>query len=576
MADTLTLGSYTFGDGLRSFDPGVPDALDHAIEAWDYDPTPRNWPFVTMHDRVTRIITHQIREATEAEARAELAVIAAECVPGAELTWLPDGQSGSVSCKVLSCDIDTPSFDPTTLVTMGQGRIDIVITCRTTPYWVGAPVETVVTVPAGTPWVATVEDVPGDTPALTSVRYTHAQATTGLAVGLKSDAGAGYDPSDDYDTTTGGSWESGGKYDAITMTGTATTIGTPGSKDVGVHKGDYLVWARVLSYATTAADAFFRAVSSVQGAIGSAASVYGREVSPTTTSGAGYDVLDLGVVPLPAGRVQAGLSGTAYAPATRAVNQDTGTTEITSGSYTQTYTAVNTGRVSSIEIYGRVPVGVAEASISIVDPTTLIFGNPLVVGKYRCATVSTAAGWHVFTRDVGYGVVSSGTQYQISGVVASNVIPSRSTSSTYASGACSAGGDLRFRVWEQKSLTLGATIGIQARCTESSKVARLDTVALIPTDEAAITVSSSFSAGQGVVIDNLSDDEADHDVYVCDSTDSGVSVLSSAAPYGGPLLLRPGSNTLSGMAKTPATAAPGDASLIVTYRPRWRIPFTGV
>ena len=121
----------------------------------------------------------------------------------------------------------------------------------------------------------------------------------------------------------------------------------------------------------------------------------------------------------------------------------------------------------------------------------------------------------------------------------------------------------------------GATIGVQETCSVGSKDSFLDVVALLPTDEACVKVTTAASAGLGILIDYLSDNDADHDIYICDATNTGISVISGIEPYGGPFLLRPGDTTLVGAASTPVASAPGNATLVVTYRPRYLLPYTG-
>jgi hypothetical protein len=375
-----------------------------------------------MHNNADRAIVGYVSCTTEALARQELAVIAASCTVGSSLTWQPDGQTSAVSCTVLAVDIDVPAFDPVSRrIAVASGHIDVTVSLRTTPYWLGPEVETTLSMTSGTPFTATISGVGGDVPALTKVRYTHAQATSMLALAMRSNPGEYFAPIEDYPGTNDAAAFGGACTVAYHGTTTPYPIGTaiPVAAD---NAGDFLVLARVKQEGAVL-DTFYRAATTMQGAVGDPLPEYGSEVHPVTTASAGWDVLDLGVV-LMGGRVSTALS-------------------------------------------------------------------------------------------------------------------------------------------------------VQERCLTASKDTFLDVVASLPADEACVKVTTAAAAGQGICIDYLSDNDADHDIYICDATDTGISVISGAEPYGGPFLLRPGDTTLVGMAATPGTAAPGDATLVVTYRPRYLLPYTG-
>ena len=90
MSDVLSCGSYTFGY-FEQWTPGVAPPLPFALDAWDANPSPANWPYVTMHDRATRSLHYPINKQTGDDARNEIALVVASCVPGATLMWQPDG-----------------------------------------------------------------------------------------------------------------------------------------------------------------------------------------------------------------------------------------------------------------------------------------------------------------------------------------------------------------------------------------------------------------------------------------------------------------------------------------------------
>ena len=141
MADTLTIGAYAFVGGnfhVTNFAHGIASPADYAVAEWESNPSPRAWPFVTMHDNADRAVVGYVSCTTESLARQELALIAASCTVGSSLTWQPDGQASAVSCTVLAVDIDIPAFDPVTRrIAVASGHIDVTVSIRTTPYWLG-------------------------------------------------------------------------------------------------------------------------------------------------------------------------------------------------------------------------------------------------------------------------------------------------------------------------------------------------------------------------------------------------------------------------------------------------------
>lgn len=161
----------------------------------------------------------------------------------------------------------------------------------------------------------------------------------------------------------------------------------------------------------------------------------------------------------------------------------------------------------------------------------------------------------------------------------------RNSTSVYAGGACSLGGDLRFEVTEQVKqnvdfylltfveLPLGftATVGVQAECSEATKTASLDNVALIPVDEGAVVVkyTAATTAGDGIMIDNLPARRGSRNVYAASASGGrGLSLVGKSTLYGA-LMLKPRSNRIVIAAYTPANAAPTTATVTVKYRPRY-------
>lgn len=130
-------------------------------------------------------------------------------------------------------------------------------------------------------------------------------------------------------------------------------------------------------------------------------------------------------------------------------------------------------------------------------------------------------------------------------------------------GYAQANVDLYVKTHIQYPLGFNASIGVQARCSESSRTAKLDAVCLIP--EPCVVVTGSFGAGEGVMIDNLQGLAALRNIYRCNiGGGSGASLIDTAERYG-VLLLQPGvTNRVVVCAYTPVGSVPGDGDLVVT------------
>ena len=575
--DLLNVGAYSFGAGnpdftLTGFTPGVAPAKDFALAEWDSNPSPRAWPYVDMHDLNTHTFSGFFSCATEALTRAEMSAATSELTPGAQVVWQPSGQATPVSCAVKYADIRIDTLAPSTRYDGSSGYIPVTVTLRTTPYWLGPEVEQTVTLTAGTPFTGTVGGVMGDVPALTRIRYTHAQATSFLALALRSNPGVGFLPWQDYSGVDDSNSFGGSHTAPVHGTTTPTTLGTPDVIDVADNLGDKLVLVRVGQELVPGA--VYRAVSSVQGAVGPAYPIYGPSVAGVTSNLSGWDVIDLGVVSFPAGRVQAGTSGMVYGPAAEVVQAATTSWTPMSAGHNQTFTVPATGRIIQVAGYfksspsdGGIEAWLSRAgtALAVVIGANGAVGTP--TGDYVQLPLSTPC-------DVIAGETLTLTFYAYG--EATDVSIGYSTANPYAGGQMegNAANDLTFAVYYQPLVTLGATIGVQESCATASKDTVLDTVVLLPTDEACMKVLGTFAAGEGVCIDNLSENEADHDVYFANTTATGISVVSGCEPYGR-FLLRPGDNVLVGMAATPGAAQPGDATVFVTYRPRFTLMYTG-
>ena len=632
MTDLLNCDGYAFIGGpitsVRKFTPGVAAPLPWAVSESTANPSPRVWPYVDMHGMVDRIIVCQVKATSEALMRAELVKIRAACHPGALLVWQPSGQISPVSCTVLAADVDTPDFDPLTIKSAAKNYyLQATVTLRTRPYWLGPEVQTTpvsvatwLTITAyavgvkvfdgashfwvcatahtsstwtadaakwtpattacisqGTPFVAFVPGQAGSVPALTRIRYTHSQPSGALSLGIRSNAAIGFAPLADY-SGTADTAASGGLALRAAMTTIATTIGTPPKVDVGAMAGEYLPIVRVKTESATPATCFYRFASKVQGAVGGESTLLGTEVSPVTASAGGYDVLNLGVAQLPAGRVQG--SGIAWGLNTVLIDTIASATVFEASSGYNVSILNHTGqRLTSLSVKARIPVQGGSYHFYLLSG----FEGP--GGKIRWESESFTWGIDgdvtVSIPDIvldpalgpwGFSLAVYGTG---AGVyrTASNVTPD---SAIIGNPSVDAG----FRVVGQSPITIGATIGVQVRNSATeSKYAQLDTLTLIPTDESArrVTIASTDqAAGTGMALDYLPENDTEHDAYIANATDTGISIVAALTSYSGPMLMRPGDNYIVGMADTPKTVSPTDASLIITTRARYLLPYTGV
>ena len=536
---TATIAGFDLSGSVEAYDLPTAKLSDDGLAAQDAGLIPSASDYLDAPFSLTLII-----RAADADAvKDAVSAMTRRFRSGSALSWGEDG-SPALSSAVQRCEVASEAYFGTWARITYSGTRE--------PFWTDAwkPLTSTAVPLWGTADIT--ESIDGDVEAEVALVATCSQASEWVALGCKHDPAADYDPTDDYSGASDANAYGGETTNAVTVT-TDTALGTAPTLDSEANRGLHLPCARLKN-----------STGSVSLKVASAASstVYADEPAVSFSQTALRGV-SLGRVRVPVSEVPNTSGGTVYLTATRVVNQDTGTTEIPSGTFTQTYTAVDTGRVPTIEIYGRGAVGVTTASVSLLDPSHLVFGEPTTVGKYRCSTVSTTAGWHVFTRDSGNGEIVAGTQYQVSGSVTTyNFIPSRSTSSTYAGGSCSAGGDLRFRVWEEERVSFGTTTPLKAT---GSGTATLDVLTRIPLDDFAVVVDSTAAASDGFAFEG-------GDVftrYAAGTT--GTSILGTEAQvYGKHLGLAPGvTNRLVAAADTTATAAPGTLTVTGNYRQRW-------
>lgn len=427
-------------------------------------------------------------------------------------------------------------------------------------YALGTLVDTEATITTGTPFTARIPNIPGDVPALTRIRYYHDQATSKLALALRSNPDGEFSPIDDYSGTEDTD-ALGGEAASLTMTSTPTLIGTADTWDVAANTGPKRIFARVKSEAVAAANATMRFANTVAPTVGDGYSLYGTSIPTVTAASGGFDVLDLGTTEFPGGRVPSGTSDSFWSPEV-ATNESTDGTTLTTLSSTPTpygdITTTGDGFRIAIEAppysftAARYGVGVYAESGALLDSDE-IWWSSSARGYFSTKRFAIAAGTYTVKLHR-----ASGGSFSVG------------VTKVYTNGSSVA----NRRVYEQSLVGIGATLGVQAACSESSKAVLLDSVAALPTDEACYVYTGARAAGEGIVIDLLSENDADHDTYVCDATDTGISVFSAVQPIG-PFLLRPGTNVLVGMAATPGTDPPGDGNLVFTYRGRWLLPYTG-
>ena len=639
---TAPSGAVWIADNPERWTPSVAPALSTSVSEWDADPDAANWPFVTMHDRVSRVLYNPIARGTGEAARAALADVIAACVPGAQLLWQPDGQATPMTCTVLSVSIDPGTMERDASRLMALGNIPMTVTFRTTPYWLDPEVQTTptslptwatgmtctanttavfdgkshfwvcaVSHTAGTfdtdraagkwipcpyaaisqtvPTIVYVPNQPGDVPALTRILYTHPQVTKSLALGLKSSPAVGFNPLGNYGGTSDGNAVGGDAADQVMTSAYATITPAPATLDVGANAGDYVVMARVRSAATTAADAAIRYVSSVVGVVGGTASKYGPDVNPISVGNAGYDLLNIGVASVPAGRTQANVSGTRWGTSSVALSVAAGSGNVSLGGvgalFAQAFTPSSALKLYSATVCAFVTPGTGAIASELAY--LIRWSDKAIIATATPPSYPTSAADVALVFPTQPELVS-GVQYALvwgcdcygnatisatKGTVASGLY----TGSGYAASGFGA----TYAITASTQVALGASLGIQAKCLEASKNLRVDAVVIIPSDESASVVSAAsqpsaqFAAGTGIIVDYLSDVETDNDIYVGSATGSGVSCVVDAWGPTSPPLLRPGDNCLVLMPATPLGVAPQPSGCVITTRARRLAAFAG-
>lgn len=273
-----------------------------------------------------------------------------------------------------------------------------------------------------------------------------------------------------------------------------------------------------------------------------------------------------------------------YGAETVTILQDTYNTT-SSGTYNATQTFVASGVVQKVSAWFGTS-GAGSGWLRLFPPGANTANQYEAVATQFISGASPVAKQTLdVAEDASSQVDYSGQTLTIKIEESVGFLAQRNTANVYANGACSAGGDLRFEVTERLKqnvnfyvqtfveLPLGftASVGVQAECSESTKTASLDNVALIPIDEGAVVVkyTAATTAGDGIMIDNLPARRGSRNVYAASAAGGrGLSLIGKSTLYGA-VMLKPRSNRIVIAAYTPSNAAPTTATVTIKYRPRY-------
>jgi hypothetical protein len=564
MADLLQGGDYIVEGGndgfvMTSFAPGGMVPLEYAVTEWRANPSVRSWPYMDMHDGADPVIDGFTTGPTEAAARAELVALMDAFKPGATLLWQPDGQTYPVMASIAAADVSVTALDPSTRFDGTSAYIPVKISISLFPYWLAAPYLVTLDVPVGVPFVAELRDdahphTGGDIPALVKWRVTSAQASSRFDLALRSNPAAGFAPILVYGDVTDADAFADEHCADLTMGTEAAAIGTAESVDVAAMTGDFVAIARVKSSGATPANVKLNVVSTVTPAVGPAFSLTGPDVSPITT--AEFECVDLGPMSVPAGRVEAGLSGTMLGPEALVSSLETGVTPTALST-----TGIDLGTVTVVDGRARIAVD----AMAAVAPTTyrlgLFDGATLVVGTPGFAATGSFNYQSTYEFDVIAGT------YTLRAWLTSSAAVSVLTNSAHTL--------VNYKLYERPLIAQGATVSVLARQTGATNNIRIDTLALLPTDEGYASVQGTFAAGEGVCLDYSSPNATQHDCYICNATATGISLVGSMTPLGPPMLPRPGDNLILGMVWVPGDEPPGQCTIVAEVTARHLLPYTG-
>lgn len=576
---------------VLSFDTGIPrikSDVQAALEAGERV-ADGDW-----HEPCDRSLEVACKGATDEAAEASANTLTA--LLRRYGTVLEVAGSEPLSTTIRSVEITPREWDATTLIEREQGYIRYDIGLVTDPYWYGAEVDASGYALDAIPAQFAFDAIPGEVPALTRLKFTcddDLVASGFLAIGLRSftDSGdaSGYDCIDDYsgvvDANAFGGQESA---NSPNLTATMQAVATAPNIDTMPNEGRYALFARVENTATAHTTVGYRAVSSVTGsAITSSTTVNGDTVGATLDNGQGFEVVALGEANVPAGAIPDVATGSGWsAEAVQAENA------VDDGTKTLTSAAFETGQRLVVRQTCAVAAGerktAYEYEIDVPPSGTTLVSAGLDFQMSNGRTVVTlaasdfAAGKHKILLSPPPIAPATETAQAILSLTYAEATPFTvgfaASNGDYAAGALdtptgsgeSAGDDLTFKVYGQTMLGFNTAITLQATdSAAASKVAQVDYLVRVPTDEGYACITKDFAAGQGIMLDESNPLTHKHNIYLADADGIGPSVLAQATEWRGSLMLRPGYNVYTVAAHTPAAAAPGGADVNVWFRPRY-------
>jgi len=433
---------------------------------------------------------------------------------------------------------------------------EIVLTLAGTrdPFWLDEWVPVTVNVPL---WGhADVDmEIRGDVEAEVSVKATCTDAAEFVALGCKHDPESSYSPTDDYTGATDANAYGGSRTIDVSVS-TNTPLGTAPTLNAIGNRGIHMACARMKNSAS----------QSVKVSSAASSAVYTDEPAVTFSQSALRGAV-LGRVRIPIGGVASSMGGgSAWGEETETLYQNVGTSTSTANE-SQTYTMLNKGRLV-IALYCA-PNATGTKRINVYNETKgIVYSDEL----FAAEVTTTSAGLVAFRaespspmiHDAG-DVLTISMNYSVS---ATKNPPGTlgtiyySSTSQYAGGARTGGGDLRFRVYEIPLVEFATTTPVKASGTGT---ANLDVVTRIPLDDWAVIVDRTAAAGDGFSFER-------GDVFpVTVEGAIGTSILGTEAQvYGKRIGLRPGvTNRLVAAADTTPAAAPGTLTVLLVFRQRW-------
>lgn len=512
---------------------------------------------------------------------------------GADLWTRHEDTHHTLKTTIRSAEMSEPVYDN---VLRSAYKVRVTLSLVTDPYWRD---ESAATDFSGTvtnsPGTTTVNSVPGEVPAITSITATAAQATSRIIVGLEADPHTDFTPTQtDFsgDTDISGSCvDSSCQKISFTAADAWTDLGAAANLDVNAHRGTYLVEARV-STTGDASSTDYRVSDETTGSgIGVTTATYTDSVTASKTSGSGAENVLFGPVVLPSGGVPNTDTGIGFGAASNVINQNSQDASISSVDETnipgQTFTLAIAGIINSITWYLKMENWTGGYAVDCfvykynTGPNTLgdvVDSGQIAVSGNFSAAAKTATGFGTVS-ELAAGVycavlVWAGTgdltgYYKSGG--SSYAGGDRVSSSSWGPGTVmveSPTEDLYFILSEKATLGFNANIQLQGRCASANQSGYIDTVIIYSTGYGCVTATSTFSANQGFLWDGCNR-PIDRNVYLADNS-GGIasSILADCEVYGS-LLLRPGSNTLVAGAHTPYNAVPGAITITGTYTPRY-------